>query len=468
MKQKITEFIYAHRDEMVETLKALVKIPSVQSEKEEDAPYGKECAALLDAVSRLYEESGFPTKRQKENMYSLAYLPGGKRTIGVFAHGDVVPVGDDWTVTKPFEPIEKDGFLFGRGVRDNKSGIVATLFALRAVRELSLPFSSTVMAFTGSNEESGMADVRRFAIEEPMPDVSLVPDMSFPHSMGEKGIMRFFAVCDAPLTVVKEANGGTAFNVVLDQAIVRLAPHEDLAEEIRNLIAGNPDVTLEETEDELVLRATGVSAHAAVPDGSVNAAYLAFTALANCANIPERDREILTTASMLLSTCHGESFGVGFSDSAFGPLTCANGIVKMEEGRLFLSFDIRYGTEGNGEEIQTKIRRMLAMQGWHVEEMDDRPGYRHAENDKVCKLLQNVCKQFERANQTTYFAGGGTYARHLKNAYGTGSATESGKEKPNLPEGHGAVHQCDEYMDVEGLMEGTVILTMMLLALDNE
>ena len=37
-------------------------------------------------------------------------------------HSDVVPVGDSWIYTQPFEPIIKGDTLIGRGVSDNKSG----------------------------------------------------------------------------------------------------------------------------------------------------------------------------------------------------------------------------------------------------------------------------------------------------------------------------------------------------------
>lgn len=59
---------------------------------------------------------------------------GATRPVLCFAgHTDVVPPGaeDEWH-TDPFEPVEKDGYLHGRGSADMKSGLAAMIVALEA------------------------------------------------------------------------------------------------------------------------------------------------------------------------------------------------------------------------------------------------------------------------------------------------------------------------------------------------
>ena len=104
--ENIHNYVVKHRDEILKTLKELVKIPSVRGAAELEAPFGKACADALDYTEKLYSQNDFETELNKQGGYLLSYFGKGKRTLGLFAHADGVDVGDDWLHTKPFEPIE--------------------------------------------------------------------------------------------------------------------------------------------------------------------------------------------------------------------------------------------------------------------------------------------------------------------------------------------------------------------------
>ena len=76
---------------------------------------------------------------------------------------------------------------------------------------------------------------------------------------------------------------------------------------------------------------------------------------------------------------------------------------------------------------------------------------------EVTKMLESVYNEITGKEEPLCYLGGGTYARHLKNAFSIG--TEEGR--PNgfeMPEGHGGPHQCDEMIDIDGFFEAVRII----------
>ena len=66
---------------------------------------------------------------------------------------DVVPSGDesDW-LTPPFEATVKDGWIFGRGVQDDKGPSMAALYAVKALLDSGVEFKKRVRFIFGTNE----------------------------------------------------------------------------------------------------------------------------------------------------------------------------------------------------------------------------------------------------------------------------------------------------------------------------
>lgn len=89
----------------------------------------------------------------------------GKKPILFLAHMDVVDARpEDWELN-PFELTEKDGYFFGRGVDDNKYGVMSlTQTFMRLKKEGFTPTRDLVLAFSG-DEESGMLTTRMMAYD---------------------------------------------------------------------------------------------------------------------------------------------------------------------------------------------------------------------------------------------------------------------------------------------------------------
>lgn len=467
---KIREWINAHKEEILEDHMALCRIPSVRGEAEENAPYGKECARALQASADLFEKNGFSVRVEKSRGYALARLEKGEKTIGLFGHSDVVPAGDGWIKTEPFEPRVIDGVLYGRGVGDNKAGVIQSLYAMRMIKEMDLPIRCSVQAFIGSNEESGMMDIVSFAENEKMPEVNLAPDSSYPCSTGEKGILRIWTKCRTPMSDILDVDGGTAANIVMDHVRVRLAKKAELKEEIASLIADRTEFVLSEEADALVLEANGVSKHAAHPEDSLNAAWLAFELLSGVKALAEGDRKIMKHAADAIACPYGEGLGIAHEDAAFGKLTSVCGMTRTEKGLLRINMDIRYGNTFDPRELEKKLYEKWESVGFDVEEINNRPGYRIADGHPIPPVLCAAFKELTGVESEPKLLSGGTYSRGLKNSFSIGFRApdpDSTVEWPELPAGHGHAHQRDEAIILDQFYQSLRVVTNFVLACDE-
>lgn len=79
----------------------------------------------------------------------------GRRPLILMCHTDVVPADAREWETDPFEPVEKDGYLYGRGAADNKSMCAAELAILLSLKRAAAPLNRDVIFFAEADEESG-------------------------------------------------------------------------------------------------------------------------------------------------------------------------------------------------------------------------------------------------------------------------------------------------------------------------
>ncbi|MBK5920203.1 hypothetical protein CCR80_04005 [Rhodothalassium salexigens] len=95
--------------------------------------------------------------------YRAADARSESRPIALLAHMDVVGANPANWSTPPFEPVERDGYLYGRGAVDNKAGValLAATF-MRLKRAGWTPSRDLILAFSG-DEETGMRTTRALA-----------------------------------------------------------------------------------------------------------------------------------------------------------------------------------------------------------------------------------------------------------------------------------------------------------------
>ena len=125
----------------------LVQCPSVTPEE----------AGALNLLEELLSEAGFACTRvdrgEVSNLFARWGRKGANKSLGFNGHTDVVPVGDlgAWTA-QPFGGEIRDGFLWGRGATDMKSGVAAFVAAAVDFVRASPPDGAIVITITGDEE----------------------------------------------------------------------------------------------------------------------------------------------------------------------------------------------------------------------------------------------------------------------------------------------------------------------------
>ena len=142
--------------------------------------------ALLDFIQKYLSE--FTAVRvDVEGVKNLfLYKKFGEGEHLCFAgHVDVVPAGEGWA-TNPYEAVEKDGFIYGRGTQDMKSGVSAFVQALKKAQD----FNGTLSLLLTSDEEGeatyGTVEVLKYLkLHDNLPDSVVVAEPTCEDNFGD-------------------------------------------------------------------------------------------------------------------------------------------------------------------------------------------------------------------------------------------------------------------------------------------
>lgn len=445
METELSKAVEESRGEMIETLRELVRIPSVRGEALPGKPFGEPAAEVLDRYLEIARAMGFTT-RCVDHYVGTVDFGEGEPLLGILCHLDVVPAGDGWTVP-PFELTERGDSLYGRGAIDDKGPATAALYALYALKRSGTPLRHAVRLIVGCDEECGSSDLAYYREHEALPRLLFTPDGDYPVINIEKGRVKAsldasFSATAAPRTLEK-LDGGFVANAVPDRASAVLRGFS--AEEVRELLPQDGDVTFTVTEQEarVTVEAQGVSAHASLPEKGSNAltALIRVLSAMPFGGCDGFDRLQALAHLFPHGETDGASAGLARRDERSGALTLAFDILHYDEESLHAELDIRFPVSETYEGVVTALREACG-DVMEVTAEGSEPHYVSEYSDFVQTLLKVYEEQTGNEGYCVAI-GGGTYVHEIPGGVAFGA---------EFPGEENHMHGADERIRTESLL----------------
>ena len=438
MNEQVSRLIDSYRDEFVSTLQAWIRVPSIKGEAAPGAPFGPEVRRMLDQAMETGRKLGF-APRDVDGYACDLVLEGGPEEIGVLGHLDVVPVGDGWT-RPPFEGVVEDGKIYGRGTNDDKGPALASLFAMRAIREAGIPLRKSIRLILGCDEESGWEDMAYYAAHAQMPEIGFSPDASFPLINTEKGMIHLALrapAAETGLRVLKMATG-ERLNVIPGESRALVAGGKEVAERVAAYAAetGLP-FTAEVTAEGVWITAEGIPGHSAYPEGRRNAIGM----MLRLHRALGAEGAIATLAEAVGTESDGRSLGCACADDISGALTCNMGILRLEDGAWYGTLDFRCPVTADLEALERAAEAHLP--GVAVEVLEKKPPHHVPADSELVRSLLAAYEEETGWKGEAMSTGGGTYAKVLRQGVAFGAL---------FPDEEDLAHQANEYERIDRLM----------------
>lgn len=152
-------FVAAQHARFIDDLKTFVAQPSV-------AATGQGMIEMAALVQQRLERIGATVRQIPNGGAPIVYaeLGSGPRTLLIYNHYDVQPPDpiELWT-TPPFKPSVRDGYLYARGVSDDKGDLLCRLHAIEAWQQTIGPLPLKIKWVIEGEEEIGSPHLAEFA-----------------------------------------------------------------------------------------------------------------------------------------------------------------------------------------------------------------------------------------------------------------------------------------------------------------
>jgi acetylornithine deacetylase/succinyl-diaminopimelate desuccinylase-like protein len=158
----------AERAEILRHYRALVQIDTSN-------PPGNE-TLVANYLKGVFEAASIPVKTfalepARANLVARIKGNGSKRPVLIMAHTDVVGVQREKWPVDPFGAVAKDGYIWGRGTKDDKDKLTANLITMLLAKRLDVPLDRDLIFLAEAGEEGTTTVGIDFMVKEHFDDI---------------------------------------------------------------------------------------------------------------------------------------------------------------------------------------------------------------------------------------------------------------------------------------------------------
>ncbi|MGM9606611.1 MAG: M20/M25/M40 family metallo-hydrolase [Oscillospiraceae bacterium] len=408
--------------EILKHLNGLMELKSISEDREC-------CKAALRYVLDLAETFGLSTKLGKHADVGIVDLGEGPETVGILVHVDVVAEGNPqlWDF-EPYRLTEQDGILYGRGIVDDKGPVIASLYALKRIKDAGISLKKKLRLIIGTSEETQWTDMDHYKEEFELPDYGYSPDGNFPIYNQENGYMDVELRFDEMLPEgIGGFTGGSAANAI-------------------------PSYAAYEKEGKTVVF-TGKAAHSSSPELGRNAINLLCEAVSReyglqfARTIQEYFPEGTYESELQFRKTDGS-----FSEK--GDLTIVPTLLRQEGSSIFINLNVRQCCDIPGKSILEGLQDKAQECGFEVILLENLEPILVGENQPWIRRMQQVTSKYGM-DPKCLFAAGCSYAKSMPNFVCWG---------PVFPEDADCAHMENEQQSLESFLRSLEIYTEYLIS----
>lgn len=411
-----------HKLDCIETIKTLISYPSyLREDNQGSTPFGDDIQDVLEETLNICKNLDMKTYLDPEGYYGYADYGEGQESLAILCHLDVVPPGNlDLWESNPFEAVEKNEAIYGRGSQDDKGPAMAALYAFKAVIDSGVQLKKRVRFIFGTDEETLWRCLDRYnELEEPS-SMGFAPDAEFPLTYAEKGLLqvKLHGPGDSQLTM----NCGKSLNIVPDEASYKGYLIDKLENELKSL-----EYDYQLSNQQITVKGKAVHSKDA-PDG-INAITRLVTALSP----HTENKTIAFIANKLKDDPTGQSIFGKIEDDISGPLTVNLATLNIDNNESTIGLDLRIPVTSNKEALVKQLTKSLAEYQLDYEEYDYLASLYVPKDSLLVTTLLDVYREKTGDKSEPLTSGGATFARTMKNCVAFGAVFPDSEVTFHMP-----------------------------------